>query len=367
MPFSGPFDLSLSGVQTVFPGPGGTGTSRVTSSPAPVQSLTLGPSTAAFNPGAGFFEGPVAGGPESITGVLAGAGTPSLGPSGPDPDAGAGQGRPAFGLGFNAEGPQSAVQTGLQAGLNAATLGFAGRGTPGSQIAGLVGNVAGSALGVPLAGPVAAGLFAGFNQALNNSAINADPIGFEQGLTNRAVADLGMTPTGLTPAQLGIPPNVDPTTAVDPFGGLGLPSPEPTVGVDPFGGIGTPDASPPSGVGDSQGDVGGAAGDGGAGAGAGPTVICTVLYRHGYLDERTWLADRLFGSLVDPAVYSGYLRWATPVAAVMERSPAIRWLVSLVACRWARAMAGEQNWLGDLVMTLGVPLCRWLGRKWALV
>lgn len=108
-------------------------------------------------------------------------------------------------------------------------------------------------------------------------------------------------------------------------------------------------------------DVAGA----GAGAGAGPgdsTVICTELHRQGLMDDATFARDDAFARAVDPDVRRGYLRWALPVVRGMRRSRAFTRLVWFVARPWAREMAYGDSVIGRVIMRVGVPLCRLLGR-----
>lgn len=409
MPFFGPFTLSeaevpsaagglrgLPGFQslTSYPGPGGTGTGALGytlsgdpyggSRPVNLQEALgprlQGPSTAAYNPGAGFFEGAAPVQAESITGMLSGPSTPSVGgepgvASAPGAPSGAGglggiigeigglisevsSNTPAA-RGFNAMGlpgwAGNVVASAAPFGLGLVNTGF---GIANTAISGPPAISPETAQGLPA-------FFQGLEAAMNARPSSTPPAAPPDPVQQAVDAAMGTSgPSGGLSGMFTEGPNVafglgaQQTNMMSDNPDAPVPdAPDPAFGGEEAGPPGTtgPPADPgPTGTGDS--------GDGGVGA----TVICTVLYKHGYLDEKTWLADRLFGSLIDPAVYLGYIRWARPLADAMHRAPLLRWLVSLVACRWARAMAGERNLIGDLVMRLGVPLCRWLGRKVAL-
>lgn len=113
----------------------------------------------------------------------------------------------------------------------------------------------------------------------------------------------------------------------------------------------------------------GAGSDAGA---AGDTVICTELWKRGYIDEKTYALDACFGRMQAPEVVAGYHRWAIPYVRLMRRNDALGaffvFLAVLVAKPWAKAMAAEVRRergpiVGRVIMALGRPVCGWLGRR----
>ena len=102
------------------------------------------------------------------------------------------------------------------------------------------------------------------------------------------------------------------------------------------------------------------------GATSKPTVICTELHRQGLMDDETYTLDQAYGAMLvysDPAVYSGYIKLATPVVERMKQSKAFTRFVWMLAKPWAREMAaqmgeGKGSLIGKLIMAIGYPLCR---------
>lgn len=100
--------------------------------------------------------------------------------------------------------------------------------------------------------------------------------------------------------------------------------------------------------------------------GKNPTVICTELHRQGFMDRSLYELDQAYGNMLiytDPAVYSGYLRLATPIVDRMQKSKLFTRFVWVLAKPWAQEMAhqmgrGKGSIVGKLIMRLGYPLCR---------
>lgn len=104
------------------------------------------------------------------------------------------------------------------------------------------------------------------------------------------------------------------------------------------------------------------------GSGLGPnteTVICTELYRQGYLDKETMRKDANYGLLVrvnKPHVYHGYIYLATPVVSLMRRSKVFTKLISIPGIAWARNMSGDYNLFGKIISHFGEKLCGFVGK-----
>ena len=165
------------------------------------------------------------------------------------------------------------------------------------------------------------------------------------------------------------------------------------VGADPMGVVGDTGAAAgigqDSGSGD-QGDTGSghgagegtseegatdatASGPGGGGGGGGAgKVICTELHLQGKLDDATMAADREFGLAVrdsDPYTMIGYHVLALPIVRLMKKSSIVTNAVALLALPWAKEMyfkqtgEGKGSYRGRILMSLGIPLCRKVGRS----
>jgi hypothetical protein len=128
-----------------------------------------------------------------------------------------------------------------------------------------------------------------------------------------------------------------------------------TTGPGPsFGGGNPADISP--GYGDTA-DMGDGDGDGG-------TVLCTALYDMGHLDKRIYKAGSVYaGKYVDSVTYAGYFVWARHLAkskwAVMILSPFIR---SFAKEMNFRLRGGKGNFVGKVIMDLGSPVCKLIGK-----
>jgi len=101
--------------------------------------------------------------------------------------------------------------------------------------------------------------------------------------------------------------------------------------------------------------------------GGGPlgTVICTELFKQGYMDAHTYSLDIAYGIEVRrnrPHVYSGYRIIADPVVRLMQKSPLFTKIISIPALRWARHMSGKNDLIGKTISYLGEALCGFIGK-----
>jgi len=98
------------------------------------------------------------------------------------------------------------------------------------------------------------------------------------------------------------------------------------------------------------------------------TVICTELHRQGLIDDETYEADERFGKKQDLDVMVGYHSWGIPLAGLMRKSEVVTWIIKPIALAWAENMAYKEgitkkkNLLGALIHSIGVPVCRAIGR-----
>lgn len=99
--------------------------------------------------------------------------------------------------------------------------------------------------------------------------------------------------------------------------------------------------------------------------GGGGTVICTELWRQGYMDDYTYDLDRLHGMHIRttrPHVYFGYLMLATPVVKLMKKSKLFTKAISVPALAWAHHMAHGNNILGGVINEIGETICGVFGK-----
>ncbi|CAG7832091.1 unnamed protein product [Allacma fusca] len=96
------------------------------------------------------------------------------------------------------------------------------------------------------------------------------------------------------------------------------------------------------------------------------TVICTELFRQGYLDIDTFLADAEFGRQIiqqSPMIHKGYKMLATPLVEKMRQSKEFTEIVATFAIPWAKYMkytlgySDEFSWTGFAVNVIGSPIC----------
>lgn len=105
-------------------------------------------------------------------------------------------------------------------------------------------------------------------------------------------------------------------------------------------------------------------------------VICAELHRQGLMDETIFKADEAFGRYLNDNqrdVLIGYQLWARPVVKWMQKSKTVTRIVASVATPWSYEMAcrmgvrDKGSFAGKILMDVGVPVCRTLGRAmiWA--
>lgn len=103
-----------------------------------------------------------------------------------------------------------------------------------------------------------------------------------------------------------------------------------------------------------------------AGGMFGSTVICTELYKQGYMDLNVYSKDAEYGRKLlqdSPNIIVGYIFLATPVVKLMQKSPMFTKLISYPALKWARHIANEENSIiGYLAVNIGQPFCGFIGK-----
>lgn len=99
--------------------------------------------------------------------------------------------------------------------------------------------------------------------------------------------------------------------------------------------------------------------------GAFGTIICTEMFEQGIMDQATYDQDVAFGMRLeqaDPFVLIGYRKLGRPVVKLMRKSKVFSKFVAFFGMSWANHMAGRENKLGCIIMQIGVPLCRFVGK-----
>jgi len=107
-------------------------------------------------------------------------------------------------------------------------------------------------------------------------------------------------------------------------------------------------------------------------SGCPPTkVICAELHRQRLMDETIFTADEAFGRYLrdhQRDVLLGYQLWARPVVRWMQKSKTVTKIVASAATPWSYEMAyrmgtrDEGSFAGKILMDVGVPVCRAIGR-----
>lgn len=115
------------------------------------------------------------------------------------------------------------------------------------------------------------------------------------------------------------------------------------------------------GVGTAIGAVFGAVGGG--------SIICTELYYQGYISKRVLVLDgehRLKN--IDDDTYNGYVKWAKYIVSAMKKSKTVTKIVAPIGRAWAYEMAHRMDSripgsvFGKVLMKIGVPICRLIGK-----
>jgi len=102
------------------------------------------------------------------------------------------------------------------------------------------------------------------------------------------------------------------------------------------------------------------------------TVICTELYRQKITSKEMLMADLKYGRCVlqnDPYTYIGYHTWAKHAVKLMRKSKLFTKFICIFALPWEKEMAYRMGFLkkgnlfGYVLMELGVPVCRFIGKQ----
>lgn len=98
------------------------------------------------------------------------------------------------------------------------------------------------------------------------------------------------------------------------------------------------------------------------------TVICTHYHQKGLLSDELFESEKAYGEIVHPQLYSGYLYWATPFVAWLEKNEWADFIVAPLVNAWAEEVAyhmGDRqtgNWIGRKMMQFGEPATLMVGK-----
>jgi hypothetical protein len=97
------------------------------------------------------------------------------------------------------------------------------------------------------------------------------------------------------------------------------------------------------------------------------SVLCTELNRQGLMPDDMYILDSMYGLTLPADVIYGYHFWAIPVARAMRKSRVLTCILRPFILAWgkemqARMVGGKGSAFGRILLRLGVPFCRWLGR-----
>lgn len=180
-----------------------------------------------------------------------------------------------------------------------------------------------------------------------------------------------MSPT-ISPEVMGEVAAVGAPTAIGALGDIGVSVDNTATAQSPMGAVDTDIGFGPasSDLGTVDTDI--AFGPSDDAGGDGEKVICGEMHRQGRISTPIYLADQEFGQHIreqDPYVMDGYLAWANKVVSLMQKSCAFSWFVALFAKPWAREMyrretgRGRGSLAGKVMMKVGIPLCRFIGKR----
>lgn len=96
------------------------------------------------------------------------------------------------------------------------------------------------------------------------------------------------------------------------------------------------------------------------------TVICTELFRQGYITADLLAFEKKYHPRFDFATYWGYRFWADPIVKGMKKSKLFTWMVSLFGIPFIKEIAHrvepnrKGSLFGSVMIKFGVPFCRWI-------
>ncbi|MEW6671774.1 MAG: hypothetical protein AB1427_08720 [Thermodesulfobacteriota bacterium] len=103
------------------------------------------------------------------------------------------------------------------------------------------------------------------------------------------------------------------------------------------------------------------------------SVLCSELFRQGYLPETWYRADQAYAQKVAPEVVAGYHIWAKPLVRQIRKRKWLLHLARVFVTPWAKHMAFKMQVIkrrsvfGAFLEFVGIPLCRtlyWFSAGW---
>lgn len=108
--------------------------------------------------------------------------------------------------------------------------------------------------------------------------------------------------------------------------------------------------------------------------GADDKIVCAELNKHGYISDDILALDCLYSLMwVDTPTHVGYRLLADKIVPLLRSSKWFRMMVAPFGVAWAHAMAEKvdnsvivkywHRYLGNILMKIITPVCRWYGRR----
>lgn len=100
---------------------------------------------------------------------------------------------------------------------------------------------------------------------------------------------------------------------------------------------------------------------------SGGKVICSELYKQGYIPAHIYISDALYAKLIDTKIVTGYQAWGIPLVKVMKKSKLVTNIVKPFGVAWAHHMAyilgvtKKENYFGLILEAVGMPICYLIG------
>lgn len=95
----------------------------------------------------------------------------------------------------------------------------------------------------------------------------------------------------------------------------------------------------------------------------GDSVICTHMYKVGYLSEELYTVESLYGASVHPRIYTGYRMWADKAVSYLQKSPKATKFFAPLVTKFAEQTAYELGFaptgslVGKVLKSIGEPVC----------
>lgn len=103
---------------------------------------------------------------------------------------------------------------------------------------------------------------------------------------------------------------------------------------------------------------------------SGGTVICTELYRQGFISSKELKYSTSYKKKVSDATYQGYYWWASKLVKLMKKSELVSKIVRPFGTRWAKEMMHrlkpdkfKSNFTGKILLGIGLPVSKFIGER----